>query len=132
MYDWRADVEGLSELRQPWEQYGVQTSCGARLRDDRRWEAGGARTSSMRQPQAKHQLRSTASIVGIEGSRGREDEERVGRGRGGGASEEEGALWDDYKQMDVDLDRAALGPKLWYRIGTPDLASFNYFSRFSL
>ena len=47
-------------------------------------------------------------------------------------SEEEGALWDDYKQMDVDLDRAALGPKLWYRIGTPDLASFNYFSRFSL
>ena len=68
----------------------------------------------MRHPQAKHQLRSTASIVGIEGSRGREDEERVGRGRGGGASEEEGALWDDYKQMDVDLDRAALGPKLWY------------------
>ena len=86
----------------------------------------------MRLSQAKHQWRSTASIVGIEGGGGGRTKSVSGEGGARGASEEEGALWDDYKQMDVDLDRAALGPKLWYRIGTPDLASFNYFSRFSL
>lgn len=110
MYDWRADVEGLSELRQPWEQYGVQTSCGARLRDDRRREAGGARTSSMRQPQAKHQFKSTASMAGCvngEGGGGKV----VGGDELRGESAEEGAQWDDYKHPGRTHTSRSLGSR---------------------
>lgn len=92
-YDLGADVDGLSELRQLWEQYGVQTSCGTRLvRDDRRAVGGEARTSSMRQPQAKHQFKSTASMAGygdgedegdsVDGGRGLR-ESRLRKGRSG-------------------------------------------------